>query len=308
MVIFILCIQLTASTVSAFDDPDDPYTRYYPGLLPYNTYDPWYYGYEAENALGLLLLTGIFSGIMQLYRLNPPESNRFSDSLGDDVEYLPYPYAAGEKGSMLDVSGFPHGLALQEVSGDVVLINPFDDTKYTSKGTVPLSQYSLRLSTDYGHDILSPVHVPGFLLLFAGSSGFGVKSGWKFFIENAADPGLSHFLMGDIGLVYRFSSLRRFEASAGAGLRALWETFEQGDSEPAVWGANAYFGFNLFPFNPGIISGVLNLGNLGKSFFVQGSLTFGVIWNHVEIFAGLQGAAWDEKNIFGPLAGIRAWF
>lgn len=161
---------------------------------------------------------------------------------------------------------------------------------------------SFRIAARYAYD-WDGLHLPGVdaLLETTLPMRLGVETGWTTYIEPL--PGmLDHLTIGDLNLTIRFAQSRRVEFRSGLGARLM---IDRGD---VAGGFNFTYGFDVYPARPVVVSASIDLGNLGRAFYLEGKGTLGMALRGMEIFAGYDATRIGDVVLHGPVAGIRGWF
>ena len=109
-------------------------------------------------------------------------------------------------------------------------------------------------------------------------------------------------LLGDTELTYRFVQREWVQMHAGLGFRLLadrWDTRA---------GFNFFYGADVYPVAPLVLSTAVDLGNLDAAFVVHARFTAGVNYRNWELLAGYDFLRVGSVNLQGPLLGLRFWF
>lgn len=165
----------------------------------------------------------------------------------------------------------------------------------------PLRRFAGRFSVENGNDFdgLNRTNVS---VLLETTSRFGIQSRFNYLTEDLDGGGTDEIFVGSTELIYRFAQCSKFQAYAGLGVRYL------DDQSHTHAGFNFTYGVDVFPCDPVIACFILDLGTAGNAGVVHFRGTIGVIWQHVEVFAGYDFRSFDDVSIQGPLAGLRLWF
>ena len=73
-------------------------------------------------------------------------------------------------------------------------------------------------------------------------------------------------------------------------------------------GVNFTIGGDVFPVRPVVLSGTINLGNVGDAFLFHGRATIGIVRSRFEIYTGYDYFQIGSVPLQGPLIGLRLWF
>lgn len=142
----------------------------------------------------------------------------------------------------------------------------------------------------------------GFAFLVEEGNGLGLQSEWNRYTERLPGGRRDRLHFGDLNLVFRAVETEYGHARFGLGLNWL------DDRVRLDLGWNFTAGIDFFPRRPWIVSGELDLGNVGDAFLFHGRLTAGAAWNRFEIFGGYDFRSLDSVSLHGPLVGFRIWF
>jgi hypothetical protein len=209
--------------------------------------------------------------------------------LGDDLEvpgYFPAcPYGLDWAGYMnMDYNGL-HSADEQQAH--------FGDPDYQKT-------WAVRLSVEDGNDFQGLNRLDG-QVFFDTTSRLGLRSHWSQFQENV-DGRTDESLLGDTELTYRFVQREWLQMHTGLGVRLLTDR-----SDTRV-GFNFFYGADVYPLAPLVLSTSLDLGNLDAAFVLHGRLTAGVAWRNWELLTGYDFLRIGSVNLQGPLLGLRCWF
>ena len=164
------------------------------------------------------------------------------------------------------------------------------------------SYFSFRFKLEYLYD-LEGLHLPRIGLYFDSSSRLGVETEWIAFLEPLPEPQKTDWLIiGNINIMVRFAQNQQIQFFSGLGTRIMHDRFGNN------FGFNFTYGFNLFPKEPLAILMKINMGNLGKAFFLQGNGTIGAMTDRFEFYAGWEIILIYPVVYTGPIAGVRIWF
>lgn len=190
--------------------------------------------------------------------------------------------------------------------GGVIISNETPAATDRPPGTRPLA---LRIALEYGHGIDDDIHKPAAYMLFSTRWRIGLEAGMTYLREQPSGGLLRDQLMiGDANAIFRFAQNEYIQMRAGLGVRLM---YDEGETDA---GFNFAYGMDLFPVNPLVISGSIDLGNLGRAFVMHGRGTVGVSFFGVELFVGWDGFLFDNPfndsaavAIHGPVGGLRGW-
>ena len=157
-----------------------------------------------------------------------------------------------------------------------------------------------RIRTEYGTDFDDLSRIGTRLIVDTGSR-FGIDTEWNQWFEETGGS-RDTLATGDFNLVYRFAQHERIQFRSGLGFNWL------ADSGEGDFGFNFTYGVDVFPIEPVILSGTLDVGSLGDAAFVHVRSTAGVNWGPAELFAGYDYQRIGPVNLHGLVAGLQLWF
>jgi hypothetical protein len=130
----------------------------------------------------------------------------------------------------------------------------------------------------------------------------GLQTNWDYFHERLSCGCTDDAVVSDTNLTFRFAQAERVQMYAGVGLRT-WS-----DRADTRVGWNLLYGGDFFPAKPLILSGVLDVGQLGEATVFRARGTVGVIYHGWELFTGYDFLRIGTANLQGPMIGLRLWF
>ena len=160
--------------------------------------------------------------------------------------------------------------------------------------------FAARLWTEYGTDFDDLSRIGTRLLVDTGPR-FGLDTEWNQWFERTS-MGDDTLATGDANLVYRFAQHERIQFRSGLGFNWLK------DSQEAEFGFNFTYGVDLFPIEPLVVSGTLDLGQIGDASFVHVRSTAGLVWKRAELFTGYDYQRIGSVDLHGLVAGLQFWF
>jgi hypothetical protein len=220
-----------------------------------------------------------------------------------------YPYRGKNKGYMVFSEVARPVPQVETTSDGDLLIGEGDELIMPQPERT--SPVALRIAAEYSHD-LETVYKPWANLLLSTRWRFGLESGWTWYVEDLGTGELDQLTIGDANLIFRFAQHEHVQMRTGAGVRLMI------DREAVDAGFNWTYGFDLFPAQPLIFSSSVDLGSLGRAFFVHFRAHIGIgIWA-LEVYAGWDlthiagvdssGRLTDGVTFHGPMLGLRSWF
>jgi len=72
-------------------------------------------------------------------------------------------------------------------------------------------------------------------------------------------------------------------------------------------GWNVSTGVDIFPFDPIVMGGEVDVGRLGQAWLWRLRGTIGMQLSHAEIFAGYDHMQIGAASLGGPMLGLRLW-
>jgi hypothetical protein len=129
--------------------------------------------------------------------------------------------------------------------------------------------------------------------------GFGAS--WNCLEERDGDR-RDTLNIGNCNLLYRFAQGDLGEFRAGLGMNWL------NDSTAANIGFNFTYAADIYPRKPWVLSSEIDWGTLGKAQLFTFRTTAGVVFHHVETYAGYEYTDIGREHWDGLIAGLRFWF
>ncbi len=251
------------------DGPDEPAAKEKVSNSCWSGYD----NDDCESCLGSLMFLGLLAPFSVPHQV-------LDDDFANPLYFPGHPYPAG----------FPGYMRFEAPYGP----DP-------AKPLFGMHWLGGRLSLENGNDF-NGLNRANVQLLVETAARFGLQTSWNFFHERMRPGRSDQLLLGDANLVYRFAQSERALFRSGLGCRALIDRHED------HFGFNFTYGADFFPAKPVVVSGVLDLGNVGSAFVVHGRGTAGLIYRGWELFAGYDFYRVGSMNLQGPLLGLRLWF
>jgi hypothetical protein len=160
---------------------------------------------------------------------------------------------------------------------------------------------ALRLSAEDGNDFHGLNRTGGRLFVDTnGRLGLQVRGDW--YRERLPEGQSDVLFLGSTEVTFRFAQSERLQFFAGLGAR-----MSENDLR-SRFGVNFTYGADIYPINPLVVSLSLDVGNLGSDLVFNAHATAGVLYKHVELFAGYDYLLIGPVDLQGALAGIRLWF
>jgi hypothetical protein len=157
-----------------------------------------------------------------------------------------------------------------------------------------------RVSIENGNDFDGLNRLGGQVLLDTASR-FGIVTNWDHFRESLG-VGRDVTTIGDITFLCRFAQSENVLMRAGIGARIMT------DEHATNAGVNLHYGGEWFPSQPWVLTGGIDIGNLGDAFVFRARASAGVLWHGVEAFGGYDLLRIGDVNLHGPMVGVRFWF
>ncbi len=164
-----------------------------------------------------------------------------------------------------------------------------------------LKWWALRLSVEEGNDF-SHVNRLGGEVRLDTQSRVGVLAHWNWYRESFPCGCTADFFVGDVNLTYRFAQHERAQFYAGIGCRVLADSYLARD------GLNLVYGFDLFPVQPLVISGLVDGGTLGSLGVIHTRCGLGLVQKGWELLAGYDFLRIGLTDLQGPFLGLRLWY
>ena len=161
--------------------------------------------------------------------------------------------------------------------------------------------WAIRVLSEYGTDFDGLDRYGGRLMLDT-SSRLGIDTEWNHWWEDLG-PASDELWTGDINLIFRFAQSEHAQFRAGLGWNWL-----QDDVLGHQNGFNFTYGFDLFPAEPFVIDTTIDWGRIDSSTLIHVRSTAGVVWEHVELFAGYDFRNLDSVNLSGFVGGVTLWW
>lgn len=159
----------------------------------------------------------------------------------------------------------------------------------------------LQVSLEEGNDFSGLNRLGGRILLDT-SSRLGIMATWNYFRESLRCGCTDELVLSDYNATFRFAQSEWGMFRAGLGVRVL------NDRGGTDLGFNFHYGGDFFPVNPLVVSGALDVGNLGAAGVIHVRATVGATHHGWEIFAGYDFLRIGTVNLQGPVIGVRCCF
>jgi hypothetical protein len=178
---------------------------------------------------------------------------------------------------------------------------PSDSQEADALGAGMPRNWALRLSAEDGNDFrgLNRANVCLFLDM---KTRLGLRTNWDFLEEDLGHGRIDRTTLGDTEVTYRIAQSPWLQTFTGLGFRV------RTDDVDTRWGFNFYYGGDLYPVKPVVISSSLDIGSIGSQWVFHGRGTVGVTYHHFELFTGYDFMRLGTVNIQGPIVGLRFWF
>lgn len=164
-----------------------------------------------------------------------------------------------------------------------------------------VKRWAVRLSVEEGNDFDHVNRLGGELRLDT-QSRLGVLGHWNWYHEVFSCGCTEDFFVGDLNLTYRFAQHELAQFYTGAGWRVLT------DGCVAREGVNLLYGFDLFPVQPLVISGLVDGGTLGSLGVIHTRVSLGLVRKGWELMGGYDFLRIGWVDLQGPFLGLRLWF
>jgi hypothetical protein len=161
------------------------------------------------------------------------------------------------------------------------------------------SVWAATLSSEYGFE--SDADRFGDRLTIDTSSRFGLDAEWNWISGDAAAFADPEFQTGDFNFTLRFAQDPHVQFRTGVGFRWL------ADDLDTNYGVSFMYGVDVEPIRPLVLSALIEGGALRHDPFFHGRASVGLIWSHVEVFAGFDYLQIDDQEIAGPMIGLKLW-
>lgn len=175
----------------------------------------------------------------------------------------------------------------------------FDSPSVTAERAPQAVDHRVQMTTEFGTDV-DGLYRTTFGLWLESSAPIVIESRFDHWLEPLPDGGFDELLFGDANLMFRVSSLRRFQAHFGGGVRLLFD----GAGEPTA-GFNGTLSFEGYPAAPLTLRSIVDLGNLGPAFVASAQATAGVALHRFELFGGYSGMRIGPVVFHGPVVGLK---
>jgi hypothetical protein len=168
-------------------------------------------------------------------------------------------------------------------------------------GVRPPRWWMARVSLEDGNDF-DGLNRFGGQVLVDSACRLGIITTWDHFRERLDNGRRDETTIGDFNFTWRFAQSPNFLMRAGLGFRVL------SDDHVTDAGFNFHYGAECFPRRPLVLTGAIDLGNLGDAFVFRGRATAGILWHGIEAFGGYDFLHIGDVNLHGPMIGVRWWF
>lgn len=132
--------------------------------------------------------------------------------------------------------------------------------------------------------------------------GIGIDFKWDSYREDLGGGDSDELHISDLNLMYRLVDSERCLIRAGIGMNFL------GDAFGTETGINFTSKVELFPVQPFVLSGELDLGTIGDAEMFHGALKAGLMLDRFELFGGYDYRDIGGVKLKGPMAGLNIWF
>ena len=160
--------------------------------------------------------------------------------------------------------------------------------------------WAIRLLSEYGTDF-DGLDRYGGRLFVETAPRLGLDIEWNQWSEDLG-PVTDVLWTGDANLIYRFAESEH--ALFYTGIGGNWLADQFGTDA----GFNFTYGFDLFPVEPIVLSNTLDYGRIDSAELIHARSTAGVVFEHVELFAGYDFRKIGGVNISGFVGGLTLWW
>lgn len=142
----------------------------------------------------------------------------------------------------------------------------------------------------------------GFGFLAEHSSRFGIDMKWDSYVEDLQTGFTDELHFTDINVLFRVAQSEHYIVRAGLGANIL------GDAFATDGGFNVTAKIDLFPLDPLVLSGELDLGTIGdaETLHLQGKV--GLMFDRFEVFGGYDYRTIGSVPLQGAMLGVQIWF
>jgi hypothetical protein len=160
--------------------------------------------------------------------------------------------------------------------------------------------FAVRLDVEYMETFDRLDNLGGHLLVETGPR-IDLSGSWNR-LEERDDSGRDSLNIGNCNLLYRFAQGDRGEFRAGLGMNWL------NDSTATNLGFNFTYAADIYLRKPWVLSSEFDWGTLGKAQLLTFRATAGVVFHHVETYAGYEYTDIGREHWNGLIGGLRFWF
>ncbi len=231
---------------------------------------------------------GIFDevfGVALLYTLGSPFYLPHW-AMGDDFHnrgyFLDHPYANGREGYM-------------------VIHPPLAEGQDRAPQPPETNNWSMQFAIEDSYDF-DGLNRTSFHLQVDSGFRLGGETEWTYLYEDLGGGDDDEMVMGDINVTFRFAQNEHVQMRAGLGMRVM------ADDIGTEAGFNFTYGIDIFPADPLVISGSIDLGTLGEASVFHGKVKVGAMLDRFEPYIGYDYLRIDDVEIHGPTVGLRLWF
>lgn len=162
--------------------------------------------------------------------------------------------------------------------------------------------WAVNLETEYGYDLSAGASRFATHAQLDTWFRFGLDAEWSYLDGDWPQRAADHFQTGDVNVLYRFAQSERAQFHFGMGAR--WLSDAAGDD----YGINFTYQAAMQPVRPATVKFHFDCGRLRSETFWHASLTAGLVYWHVETYAGFDYLKIDGAEFYGPAAGLRMYF
>ena len=139
----------------------------------------------------------------------------------------------------------------------------------------------------------------GFLAEF---THVGIDFKWDSYVEDIGGGFTDELHLTDINLMFRLADAEHYLVRAGLGGNIL------GDAFGTDGGFNATAKVDIFPVQPLVLSGEIDLGTIGDAEMFHAAGKIGLMMDRFEIFGGYDYRTISGIELKGAMIGCQIWF
>ena len=178
----------------------------------------------------------------------------------------------------------------------------YDEDGYLRSFEIPgvTRPFAVRLDVEY-LETFDRLDNLGSHLLIETAPRLDFGASWNH-LEERDDNGRDSLNIGNWNLMYRFAQGELGAFRAGLGMNWL------NDSTATNLGFNFTYAGDIYLYTPWVLSAEFDWGTLGKAQLLTFRTTLGVVFHHVETYAGYEYTDIGREHWNGLIAGLRFWF